>query len=327
MKAGSDASPTGRGRHFKPSAKLRKALLTLAKLVLTTIATWLILRGAGFTLAESWAVDWAALRPGIPYLALSLAVLCVSFAFGGWLWSRMLSEFGDSALPVAQSAAVRLVADLGRYIPGKIAQVAGLALLSRRAGLSPVRATAAAATTQILSLLAACLVGAPAALGIVAGQGDARIYWASLVVFAGLLSFLWFGGAGGLVRWILRRTGNPEDLPRGGGRRLLLWIPAYVVAWAIYGVALAILARGLGMTVPFFAVTSAFAAAYFLGYVALFAPAGVGIREASMVALLTPALGAEAAWTLAIMQRAWLTLADLAGALAGAAFLRHRKII
>lgn len=309
------------------NTSLRKALIALGKLLLTVAATWMILRGAGMGVAQAWTVDWSLLEPDIPYLALSLLLLCADFAAGGWFWTRMLPEFGETGLPIGRGAAIQLVANLGRYVPGKVAQMVGLALLSRRAGLSAVKATSAAVTVQIVALLAACVVGAPAVIGGSAGQGDPRIQWLALAVFATLLAFLWFGGAGAIVRWILRRLGDAEDLPQGGGRRLLIWLPPHVLAWAVRGAALVFLARGLGMTIPFAAAIPAFAAAYLAGYVMIFAPAGIGVREASLAALLAHALGPEAGWALAIMHRAWLTAAEFVGALAGAGLLRRRGIL
>ena len=279
-------------------------------------------------MAEAWTVDWSLLRVNVPLLALSLALLWTGYAVGGWFWSRTLPEFGESPLPVGLSAAIQLVANLGRYIPGSFAQVLGTALLSRRAGLSPVRATAAAVTVQVVLLLAAFFVGLPAVLGGPAGLGSNRIQWTvSIALATALVAFLWFGGAGALVRWVLRRCGSTEGLPQGSGRRLLVWLPAYAVAWAVQGTAIVLLAQGLGMKIPLATGISAFAAAFFAGYVAVFAPAGFGVREASLAGLLAPVLGAEAGWTLAVVQRAWLTAAEFVAAMAGAVVLWRRGIL
>lgn len=71
---------------------------------------------------------------------------------------------------------------------------------------------------------------------------------------------------------------------------------------------------GIGVT--------AFAAAYFAGYLAVFAPAGLGVRESSLVGLLTPILGAEASLILSALQRVWITATELVAASAGAFVLR-----
>ena len=217
-------------------------------------------------MGEAWTVDWSLLRFDVPLLALSLALLWTNYAVGGWFWSRTLPEFGESPLPVGLSAAIQLVANLGRYIPGSFAQVLGTTLLSRRAGLSPVRATAAAVAVQVVLLLAAFVVGLPAAFGRPAGLDSNRIQWmVSIALATALVAFLWFGGAGALVRWVLRRRGSTEGLPQGGGRRLLLWLPAYAVTWVVQGAAIVFLAQGLGMTIPVATGISAFAAAFLRG--------------------------------------------------------------
>jgi hypothetical protein len=58
-------------------------------------------------------------------------------------------------------------------------------------------------------------------------------------------------------------------------------------------------------------VGPAFAAAYVLGYLALFAPAGLGVREGFLVAFLTPTLGAGGAALAAVTSRVWTTVVEV----------------
>jgi uncharacterized membrane protein YbhN (UPF0104 family) len=53
----------------------------------------------------------------------------------------------------------------------------------------------------------------------------------------------------------------------------------------------------------------------------LFAPAGVGVREGALIALLTPYMGAAAAGVLAVVARIWTTAVELVPA--GVFWLRH----
>lgn len=55
----------------------------------------------------------------------------------------------------------------------------------------------------------------------------------------------------------------------------------------------------------------AFAAAYVVGYLAVFAPAGAGIREGFLVLLLQPSMSAEAALVVALAARVWTTTVEL----------------
>ncbi len=58
-------------------------------------------------------------------------------------------------------------------------------------------------------------------------------------------------------------------------------------------------------------VASAFAAAYVLGYLMVFAPAGLGPREGFLVAFLTPHLGAAPSGVIAVVARLWTTAVEV----------------
>ena len=55
----------------------------------------------------------------------------------------------------------------------------------------------------------------------------------------------------------------------------------------------------------------AFAASYVAGYLAIFAPAGAGIREGVLLILLQPVMATEAALVFAIITRLWTTTTEL----------------
>jgi uncharacterized membrane protein YbhN (UPF0104 family) len=90
----------------------------------------------------------------------------------------------------------------------------------------------------------------------------------------------------------------------------LRWLGLYVLSWVGQGVAFWILARGLGFEITVLQGASAYAAAYVAGYLFLPAPAGVGIREGLLVAVLGPILGPGAA-VLALVSRLWSTAVEL----------------
>ena len=303
------------------SAAWRRWWAAPVKLVLTVGVTWLILHVAGVGLEDLRTVDWTVVRPHPPLLVLSVVLIFATFAIAAALWCRILQVFGEARIGVADGAAILLIANLGRYVPGKILQLAGVAVLARRRGLSAVGATAAAVTAQILNLLGAVTVGGWVALSSADPAQGPRLALGVAALVA-LAAFLYFGGAGVLLRWILGRTGHTGDLPQPEGRELLLLLPGYILNWVAHGAAFVCLSRGLGLDPGFWAGTTAFAAAYFTGYIMLFAPAGIGVRESWLVVLLTPLLGPEASLVLAALQRVWITGAELGGAAIGAFVLR-----
>ena len=92
---------------------------------------------------------------------------------------------------------------------------------------------------------------------------------------------------------------------------------ALIVPWLAYGVAFWLFARGtVGDRAPGLSLSIAsFTAAYVWGIIWVPVPAGLGVREAALVALLSPQIGSEVAVILALGSRIWLTLVEIVGAL------------
>jgi hypothetical protein len=83
------------------------------------------------------------------------------------------------------------------------------------------------------------------------------------------------------------------------------------VNWGIYATAFWLLYLSFGEWRTFLQVGPAYAAAYVAGYIAVFAPAGAGIREGVLVVLLQPVMAREAAVAIAVIARLWTTVAEL----------------
>jgi len=206
-----------------------------------------------------------------------------------------------------------MVANLGRYVPGKVWQIAGLVALARSRGVPGATATAAAVLGQGIALASATLVG----FGSLWALADGAAWrWALPVVLVG-------GMAVGLAppvfhavvgTWFrLAKTAEPEELAPA---RAVEWLLLGLGTWIVYGTAFWILVESLGFEVTLLPTASAFAAAYVLGYVMVFAPAGIGVREGFLVALMAPQLGAGAAGAVAVIARLWTTVIEVVPAAA-----------
>jgi uncharacterized membrane protein YbhN (UPF0104 family) len=91
---------------------------------------------------------------------------------------------------------------------------------------------------------------------------------------------------------------------------------ANAVAWIGYGAALWCLARGLlpqsGLRLQ--ASVAVFTASYLAGFLALFAPGGLGVREGLFILMLQGPLGIGAATALALASRLLLTITEFGAA-------------
>jgi uncharacterized membrane protein YbhN (UPF0104 family) len=84
---------------------------------------------------------------------------------------------------------------------------------------------------------------------------------------------------------------------------------ANVVAWFGYGFALLLLARGLlpGLGLSLLQLVGVFTCSYLVGFLALFAPGGLGPRESVFLLMLAGDIGLKPAAALALASRLLLT--------------------
>lgn len=284
------------------------------RLVLTLLVTWFIVRALGVNLRELESLDWAGLEPRWGLLGLSCGTLLLGYLYSAGLWGSMVRELGGPELGILTAWRVFFTANLGRYIPGKLWQIAGVALLARREGVSAGTATGAAVMGQLLSLGGATLVG----LGVLLqweGEGPWSGTWvagavAGLMVLATVPAVL-----RPLLQALLRKTRAGVPGPFWPEQTFgIRWLLFYGLSWVIQGVAFKLMVASFGVELGWVQGVAMFPAAYLLGYIAFFAPAGLGVREGSLILFLSPFAG-PLATVLAVVARLWSTVVELVPAL------------
>jgi hypothetical protein len=103
-------------------------------------------------------------------------------------------------------------------------------------------------------------------------------------------------------------------------------IPLYAATWLLIGVSFWMTARAFVHVSPSDVAlyTGAFAAAWIVGLLAIYAPGGIGVREAVLVAILGPHIGSADALVIAVASRGVFTLADLIPAALSLPLLRRQ---
>lgn len=253
------------------------------------------------------------LRPG--WLVLSLVLIWLMYLLLILAWRSMLSGWGQR-LDGWSAARIWVLSSLGKYVPGKVWAVAGMALLSKRAGVAPWAATGSAVVMQVIAIgTGAAVAGLAGAHILESAQQGARVglllLVAGSVISVGLL--LWPPFLSRLLRLAApQAVGERQPAARG----VLIGIASNIVAWLGYGLALWLLARGLlptsGLSLRL--AIAAFTASYLAGFLALFAPGGIGVREGLFILMLQEPLGVGAATSLALASRLLLTVAELGAA-------------
>lgn len=276
------------------------------------------------TFSTSWIEirqNVQTLRPDWPKLILASASTFAGYAVLIATWRLLLRTWG-SPLGAWDATRIWFVSSLGKYIPGKVWSIGAMAVLAKEAGASPVAATGSAIIMQLVNIAAGFAVLAFAGAGeMLALYPGARV--AAWIAIALTAVGLWLGPQ--LLSWAAATAGKlvrrpMPDMPTITRGTLLLVFFANVIAWLAYGIGFgifwsALLGRGGGISVAALAV---FTASYLVGFLVLPAPGGIGVREATLVALLLSlrlATPADAA-LLAATSRIWLTLLEILPGLA-----------
>jgi glycosyltransferase 2 family protein len=259
------------------------------------------------------------------YFALGCAALGAYYLVFVLGWMRILSEWGIR-LNYPSALRAEMLSMLAKYIPGGIWTPAARVVAARRAGV-----TDAALVTSSMLLEAGLSAVAGVIVFVVSlpfvDNVEAPLW--PLVTFGAVLAVLVqprvFRPAAG---WVLRRVGYRRELPEMRARTITTLLVFYAGTWVLGGFALWLLLRSVGAhpevaTIVYLGGTAAVGA--IVAVVFVFAPSGIGVREASMYGLLlavaTPgqALGAVA------LNRLALTAVEVILLVVGGLLLRGRR--
>ena len=275
-----------------------------------------VLAFVALKLAEQWPAVRDALvaaRPDWVALAASCLVVLATYALLIETWRIVLAGWGHR-LPFRDAARIWTISNLGKYIPGKVWAISAMAVMSEAKGVSPVIAAAASLLITIINTVVGFVVVAatgarvldlpPAAVAAIALAGVAVLLAPPLLPRLGAL-------AG-------RRLGREIAIPRLPMSAVAASALATAAAWVGYGLAFRLFVIGVLGTAPgsLPLYTALFAGSYLVGFVALFAPGGVGVREVVMAAGLTRAgFATGPAYLVVVASRLWLTVLEIAPAL------------
>ncbi len=278
-------------------------------------------------IADEWGAVKLALehaRPNWLALATSGAIVLCTYAVLIQTW-RVLLRGWEHEIPFLDAARIWTTSNLGKYLPGKVWSITALVVMTREYGVS----AAEGATASVLVTLVNTLVGFVVA--IVAGAQLLRLpSWVAIVIAA--LAAVVIASPQALPRLgvfagrVLKREIVIRELPH---HVLLIAAALTTIAWLMYGAAfwlftIGVLGSAPGALRDYVAV---FAGSYLLGFIAIFSPAGAGVREGAMgVALQRAGFAIGPAYLLVVASRLWLTALEVLPPLIFLAFVRRRRL-
>jgi uncharacterized membrane protein YbhN (UPF0104 family) len=183
-------------------------------------------------------------------------------------WRAILSDFGGE-LPSGNAQLIFSRSNLGKYVPGNVLHMVGRQMLSMREGLSAYTvAKSLSVEILLLVLTSGCIAGA---VGLVSRFAAFDIAYASLTV--GLTI------GGGVL--LLRRLGFA-----GCANAMLGHLSYHLIGGMVFSLLFIVLGYPSIVESNFGLLVMAYVASWVLGLLTPGAPAGLGVREAALIALL-----------------------------------------
>ena len=256
---------------------------------------WFILGGTLFFLLKTFKERFAEIATvriestGWLMLIISLIITLLAHIWSGWVWTWILAIFQQS-LGLAKGIRVYLITNIAKYLPGNVWHFYGrINAVSQRSG-SLSAATFSVLLEPLLMAASALLIAIfSTTLGLVKTDFNFTIYLGKLLVLMAVLV--------GIHPRILNPLLN--RLSRSKGKVILeqkTELTTYPFLPFLGEIGF-VLFRGLGFIFAFMvlqsitfsqipSVISAFSIAWLLGLIVPGAPGGVGVFEATAIALL-----------------------------------------
>ncbi|MCM3661047.1 lysylphosphatidylglycerol synthase domain-containing protein [Georgenia satyanarayanai] len=279
-----------------------------------------------------WAVSsqWTDVSAALASLSAGsiVAVLAISlvYVFLTMLsWRAVMTDLG-SRLTVADASRVFFVSQVGKYLPGGVWNIVAAAEMGADHLIPRRRSVSVMVVSILVSIVTGLLL---AVVAVLLGPSEIRddyswVVW-TLPLFVVLLSPPVLNRVLGSALALVRRPPLEKPLSLAGIVRSSCWA---LGGWVLAGIQVWLIGTWLGMEPAVATLALAvggYALAWIVGFLAIVVPAGVGVREAVLGALLAGQLGAGAVVVTVLLARVILTAADLLLGLGAMSLLRRRS--
>lgn len=275
-----------------------------------------LLAVAGACCGYSLAVEWPGVRSALgstPWYSVAGSVAAAMAGTGSMMlaWRALLADLG-SPLPVAVTAQISFLSQLGKYVPGAIWSFAAHVELGHDHDVPRGRGAASVVTALAVTVAVGLAI---AALGLPLASAEAahRYLWV-LAALPVILVCL----CPPVLGWLTDRALGVIRLQplerRPTWRGLAVAVGWTVPGWLLLGLQAWLLLTGMtgqGADVLLIAV-GGYALAYSAALALVVFPNGIGAREVILIAALAPVLDRPAALALAVLARVGATVSDLA---------------
>lgn len=293
---------------MKSSSKNNKNIITLWVYILAIFVAFFFFQSmwGNMEVLKNTLIEF-----DIKWIVASLLVIIIAFIYSGILWRTLIK---NNKIPYSDILYIHSISWLAKYIPWKVTIILSKIFLLSKYGISKKQGLVASIYENIFQLLAALIVSIPIILyHLTSGLSDYYLYISvslviGFIIFIHPTVFYWSINLGlrlfrkeALAREYFLET--PDILKN------ILWYSIYVI---LNGIGFFLMIQWIttlswDLIIPTIGIWN-FAGVIWL--LAIFAPAGIGVREWILIVLLNNYLPIEVSVLISLFSRLWTTIFD-----------------
>jgi len=301
-----------------PAPLRRRGVVVAVQLVLLAALFGVL----GWAFRDVWADAAPRLRHAdLVDVGIALVVLAAYYLVFVLGWMRILAAYGIQ-LRYTVALQAEMLSMLAKYIPGGFWTPAARVVALRRFG---VKDTPVVLASIMLEAGLSAIAGVGVFVFGLAFVGDADAPLLPLGLFALVVGVLLWPPVFRAVASRLLRPFGAEDVEPLPSRTAFQLLGFYALTWPLGGLALFFLLRSVGgdppvSSIPYLGGASAVGA--IVAVLAIFAPSGLGVREASVYGLLLAVASEGVALGAIVLNRLAITIVEAVLLLVGLLLLR-----
>jgi uncharacterized membrane protein YbhN (UPF0104 family) len=247
-------------------------------------------------------------------LLLSTLIFTFSYLIQIWAWYLITLRLGIAISPL-ETLKGWCYTQFGKYLPGKIWLFIGRFYFYESRGKSRRNISVALyfeTATLIVSALLLFFIGLIFFKELKSIYDGEPVWWLVPLALLALLSIhpLVFQK---ILNWVLLRL-KKESISLSLSYSTILWVLLVcILAWVIGGIGFYLFVESF-LFLPssqLLFLTGSLAFSSTLGFIALFAPSGLGVREGVLVYLLSWTMPGPVAVIISVLTRIWMTLIEI----------------
>ncbi|MBD3218890.1 MAG: hypothetical protein GF310_11485 [candidate division Zixibacteria bacterium] len=299
-----------------PDKSPKRVIIRLIKYILITLILYFIYKQISSqweqVQAYEWKINWLTFAASIVILWIGLFIKSASLKL-------ILSSF-NVELPILRAFRIMYLSNLGRYVPGKVVQFIGIMYLAKQDGIKEDVAITSFFLYQIFDTCAGIFVVFISFFLLGLSYDNISQYLPVIIILGVLIVFTmiilmrpeYLAKVMNFVRVRFKRPLVEFKLQKSIGLKLLF---IYFAVWIIFGVSFYLFIQAVTEAPSDYFIESCFiyTASYLIGYWALFAPGGIGVREGVMGALLYELGGfvESVAYVVGLASRLWFMIGEI----------------